>query len=81
MIFFSWLFFSGGLRLGSDFDTDSEIEPGIFGSSKKPAEEDKDDFDFYDWHVDSICVLLLVLCHEGPTSTFSHWTSGTIVVN
>lgn len=48
MIFFSWLFFSGGLRLGSDFDTDSEIEPGIFGSSKKPAEEDKDDFDFYD---------------------------------
>ena len=43
------LLFSGGLRLGSDFDTDSEMEPGVFGNSKKSApEEDKDDFDFYD---------------------------------
>ncbi|XP_076441601.1 uncharacterized protein LOC143280800 [Babylonia areolata] len=40
---------AGGLRLGSDFETDSEMEPAILGSSKKPdAEEDKDDFDFYD---------------------------------
>nr|KAG5691632.1 hypothetical protein BaRGS_023803 [Batillaria attramentaria] len=36
------------LKLGSDFETDSEIDTGIFGSSKKPATEDKDDFDFYD---------------------------------
>ena len=50
-VFLRIFFFSnpGGLRLGSDFETDSEIEQAVMGSSKKmTADEDKDDFDFYD---------------------------------
>ncbi|XP_025104308.1 centrosomal protein kizuna-like [Pomacea canaliculata] len=36
-----------GLKIGSDFDTDSEMDPRLYGSMKKPDEE-QDDFDFYD---------------------------------
>ena len=39
------LFLFPGVRISSDLDTDTEVDAGVFGSSKKP----EDDFDFYDW--------------------------------
>ncbi|XP_005106825.1 centrosomal protein kizuna [Aplysia californica] len=33
-----------GVKISSDLDTDTEVDAGIFGSSKRP----EDDFDFYD---------------------------------
>jgi len=39
------MFFSQtGVKISSDLDTDTEVDAGIFGSSKRP----EDDFDFYD---------------------------------
>ncbi|BFZ11630.1 hypothetical protein BsWGS_14669 [Bradybaena similaris] len=35
-----------GVKISSDLDTDTEVDAGIFGSSRRP--EDNSDFDFYD---------------------------------
>ncbi|GFN94509.1 hypothetical protein PoB_002101500 [Plakobranchus ocellatus] len=35
-----------GVKISSDLDTDTEVDAGIFGSSRKPS--DNFDFDFYD---------------------------------